>query len=200
MQTNSQARISRYESPYFYYLRKALQVIAHFIECKTTNDVNFRLERSSEGKKIKDLVREVVARKLVYSQFCSQASHADIDQFVGKFEAHIRQPILLKELERIDLEKNSQWEPASFYQIESMIQIKTDFSLFAKNSARSGSLRDPPKEEDLSRLDLSRADPTPSSKPSDKPSHPVDWNLSNNFRTCLRFIENDPITKKVPPR
>jgi hypothetical protein len=197
VQTNSQKRISGYESPYFYYLRKTMQIIVNFIDCKTTNDMNFRLERSSEGKKIKEFVREMMSRKLVYSQFCCQTSHTEIEEFVNKFEADVRRPMLMKELELIDLNKNIFWEPSSFSHTDSLIEIKTDLRLTMKYSARSASLKDPHKEDDHSRLDQSRADPTPSNKQIEKTDHPIDWNLSNNFKISLKFIENDPITKKV---
>ena len=168
------------------------KILTNIIDTKIVSDSNFRLEKSEEGKKIRELGHDISSKKLVYSQECSSESLEEIEKFIALYQIERKGMLYQSQTQFITDHKAETWNLLSYYKIETILMIRTEGDSKEnqiRNRENSG------KGEQM--LRKNKVLKNVSIYAENNRGIEIEWNLSDNFRTCLQFINSSPHTKKV---
>lgn len=84
LEKKAEQSILQLESPYFHYLSELLSVWTNSLATMSALDINFRISQSEIGKNLKAFFREIVAKKIVFTKYCSPETVDRVKQFMER--------------------------------------------------------------------------------------------------------------------
>jgi hypothetical protein len=181
--------VNQYESVYFYYLKYLINILVNVVESKKLKDVNFKIEESAIGKRIKLLIKELHNKSLVYRGFASAKSMESIHRFTRLFSPEVKDAV--EEHTHGEIEDGIiPWDTLAFDRIKALLSIKLPTN---KTINRLEYVRKP-------RRDVKRVTAMVRSIPTDNTSENTDttieWGVADNYKTFYELLEENPITKR----
>jgi hypothetical protein len=179
----------QFESVYFYYLKYLINIVTNVVESKKLKDINFKLEHSAAGLRIKSLVRELSHKLCVYKNKASQKTLENIGRFIKMFSADSKEA--LRDQGDTDLaEELMAWDTLAVDRVQPLVSVKL---YEAKTIVKKEAVR---KRRPDSKRVTAMIRTMPSDVTSENTDSTLDWNVADNYRIFFELLEENPTTKK----